>query len=186
MFNLRSKYSILLFQHVASLVNLDHKVSQIFTIKELRGMLGVPEGKLSTWNNLNQMALKPAILEVNQLARFSIKAVPIKDGRHVDGVRISWETKTDVEPVKEELDRSNIGRKVRREGTGETPIAAFPDSGSIRFLDPWERLARENCNWDHGKIADAFRAWCSIKKIALDANRIERYFKNFCAKQKKS
>ena len=121
------------------------------------------------------------------IARFSIKAVPIKDGRHVDGVRISWETINRCSAESKKNWTARISRsKVRREGTGETPIAAFPDAGSIRKKDPWERLARENCIRDHGKIADAFRSFCSIEqKIKLDANRIEQYFKNFCAKQKK-
>ena len=184
-FNLRSKYSILLFQHVASLVNLDHKVSQIFTIKELRGMLGVPEGKLSTWNNLNQMALKPAILEVNQLARFSIKAVPIKDGRHVDAVRISWETKPDVEPVKEELRRPNVGRKARREGRAETPAVEFPSSG--RVDKDWEIIARDNAPRLQGNhvpdllvLSSAFRKWCEERSIRLDAKSIEKTFTTWC------
>ena len=78
-----------------------------------------------------------------------------------------------------------MGRKARREGTGETPIVAFPASGGIGYTDPWERLARENCNRDHGKIADAFRSFCQQRKIKLDANSIEQIFKNFCAKQSK-
>ena len=78
-----------------------------------------------------------------------------------------------------------VGRKARLQGTGETPIAAFPAAGSIRYKDPWSQLARENCNWDSAKIADAFRAWCSIKKIALDAPKIEQKFVNFCASQKR-
>ena len=185
MFNLRSKYSILLFQHVASLVNLDHKVSQIFTIKELRGMLGVPEGKMVRWTHLYRDALKPAIVEINQLSRLALTATPNKIGRTVASVTIGWAINPDPIEAKRELDRANIGRKVRREGTGETPIAAFPAAGSIRFLDPWERLARENCNRDHGKIADAFRSFCQQRKIKLDARSIEQKFVNFCASQSK-
>ena len=39
-FALSSKYSILLFQHIASLVNLDHVASKTFTVPELRAVLG--------------------------------------------------------------------------------------------------------------------------------------------------
>ena len=101
-------------------------------------------------------ALKPAISEINQLSRFDITAIPIKRGRYIEAVEISWEPKPDPAGARRELDRPKVGRKARREGTGETPIVAFPASGGIRYTDPWERLARENCNWDHGKIADAF------------------------------
>ena len=179
-FNLRSKYSILLFQHVASLVNLDHKVSQIFTVQELRGMLGVPEGKLTTWNNLNQMALKPAVAEVNHLARFTVKATPIKDGRHVDAVRISWEMKPDIEPVKAELDRPNTGRKARRTGTTENPIVAFPETGGIRYTEPWQTIAKAHGSGkDIDLIASDFRRW-SKGKFALDAKGVEQKFETFC------
>ena len=185
-FALRSKYSILLFQHIASLTALDHITDKTFTVPELRVALGLPEGKIKRFADLNRDVLTPAIADINQLSRLTLTATRHKIGRTVASVTIAWTINPDLIEAKRELDRSNIGRQARLQGTAETPIAAFPAAGSIRFLDPWERLARENCNWDHGKIADAFRAWCSIKKIALDANRIERYFKNFCAKQKKS
>ena len=180
-FNLRSKYSILLFQHVASLVNLEHKVSQIFTIPDLRGMLGVPEGKLSTWNNFNQMALKPAVAEVNQLARFTVKATPIKDGRHIDAVRISWETKPDIEPIKAELNRPKSGRKARREGSAETPVVAFPASGGIRYAEPWQTIAKTHGSGkDINLIAGDFRDWCAGNNIPLDGPKVERQFETFC------
>lgn len=43
-FHLGSKYSVLLFQHIASLVNLDHVQSKTLTVKELRALLGVRGG----------------------------------------------------------------------------------------------------------------------------------------------
>ena len=42
-FALSSKYSILLFQHVASLVNLNHIASKTFSVGELRAVLGVQD-----------------------------------------------------------------------------------------------------------------------------------------------
>ena len=184
-FALSSKYSILLFQHIASLTALDHITDKTFTVPELRVALGLPEGKIKRFADLNRDVLTPAIAEINQLSRLTLTATRHKIGRTVASVTIGWAINPDPTEVKRELDRSNIGRKARLQGTAETPVAAFPTSGSIRFLDPWERLARENCNRDHGKIADAFRAWCRKKKIKLDANGIERIFVNFCASQKK-
>ena len=184
-FNLRSKYSILLFQHISSLVNLDHKVSQIFTIKELRGMLGVPEGKLRTWNEMNRFALKPAVAEVNQLARFTVKATPIKDGRHVDAVRISWEVKSDIKPVKAELDRPKAGRKARREGAAETPVNPFPATGGIRYSQPWGEIAKQHGNGkDINLIANDFRKWCKSKGIPLDGANIAKQFESFSKRAK--
>jgi len=147
----------------------------------LRGMLGVPEGKLARFADLNRDALKPAVAEVNQLARFTIKATPIKDGRHVDAVRISWEVKPDVEPVKEELRRPKVGRKARREGRVETPVEHFPASGSISYDEPWKTIARQHGNGkDINLIANDFRRWCKSKSIPLDGQKIAKQFETFC------
>ena len=184
-FALSSKYSILLFQHIASLTALDHITSRTFTVKELRAVCGVPDKKLERFADLRRFVIERAIAEINQLSRLTLTATPNKIGRTVASVEISWEPKPDPAGARRELDRPKVGRKARREGTGETPIVAFPAAGSIRYTDPWERLALENCNWDHGKIADAFRSFCRERNIKLDANRIERLFRNFCVKQSK-
>ena len=70
-FHLGSKYSVLLFQHIASLVNLDHIEAKTFTVPEFRSLLGVPEGKLERFSNLMQKALAPAIDEINHLSRLT-------------------------------------------------------------------------------------------------------------------
>merc|ERR1739836_327035 len=67
-FALSSKYSILLFQHIASLVNMAHVQSKTFTVAELRSLLGVKEGKLKTWNDCKKRALQPAIAEINNVS----------------------------------------------------------------------------------------------------------------------
>ena len=184
-FALRSKYSILLYQHIASLTALDHITDKTFTVPELRVVCGVPDNKLERFADLRRRVIESAIAEINQLSRLTLTATPNKIGRTVASVTIAWTINPDLIEAKRELDRSNIGRQARLQGTAETPIAAFPAAGSIRFLDPWERLARENCNRDHGKIADAFRSFCRERNIRLDANRIEQIFRSFCAGQSK-
>jgi hypothetical protein len=184
-FALSSKYSILLFQHIASLVNLDHVASKTFTVPELRAMLGVADGKLKRWTHLNRDALTPAIAEINHTSRLILSAKPNKIGRSIVSVTISWEEKPleQKRETKAELDRPKVGREARRDGTAEAITLAFPASGSVKYTKPWETLARENCNWDHGKIADAFRSFCVGKNIKLDARNIEAIFVNFCKKQ---
>src|SRR5690554_1903058 len=71
-FALSSKYSILLFQHIASLVNLEHVSSKTFTVSELRAVLGVAEDKLVRWTHFNRDALQPAIGEINQTSRMTL------------------------------------------------------------------------------------------------------------------
>ncbi len=184
---LTSKYSILLFQHFASLQNLDRKTAERFTVPQLRELLGVPEGKLPRFANLNRDALKPAIIEVNQLARFTLTAKVNKRGRSVVSVDIAWEPKPDPAEVRRELERSKAGRRPRREGTTETLPPAFPSLGSVKHDKPWEDLARAHARRlpgghlpDLGGLAEAFRDWCRAKGIPLDAPGIEKTFVGFC------
>ena len=184
-FALSSKYSILLFQHVASLLNLDHVTSKTFTVPELRAVLGVPDGKLAQFGHFNSRALTPAIAEINQTSRLILTATPNKIGRTIASVTIAWEEKPleGKREAKAELDRPKVGRKARRDGTAETVARAFPASGGIEFDQHWRDLKRAaDCNMDNTMIADKFRAWCAGKGLALDARNIEQAFSSFCAK----
>ena len=90
-FHLGSKYSVLLFQHISSLVNLKHTNSKTFTVAELRTVLGIPDGKLERFSNLTQKALLPAINEINSdLTRLTLEATYHKTGRTVTSVSIAW------------------------------------------------------------------------------------------------
>ncbi|MFN3313937.1 MAG: replication initiation protein [Hyphomonas sp.] len=182
-FHLGSKYSVLLFQHIASLVNLDHVQSKTFTVQGLRALLGVPEGKLDRFSHFNSRAIQPSIAEINQLSRFTLTAKPNKIGRTVASVTIGWQVKEDPQEAKQELARPKVGRQARREGTTEAAVRSFPVSGSIEFDAHWKGLKRASgCNMDNTMIAERFRSWCSNKGIALDARNIEQTFKAFCAK----
>jgi len=184
-FALSSKYSILLFQHVASLVNLDHVTSKTFTVSEMRAVLGVPDEKLKRWTHLNRDAIQPAIAEINQTSRLTLTATPRKVGRTVASVTIAWEEKP-LEAKKEtrrELDGSKVGRKARRDGTAESPVRAFPETGGITYSPHWIEIKHAaGCNKDNGLIAADFRRFCDAKGIKLDAHNIEELFSSFCAK----
>lgn len=118
-FALRSKFAILLFQHVSSLVNLNHVTSKVFSIDELRAILGVDVNKLTRWSDLRRFALDPAISEISQLSRFALTYTLQKTGRNVVRVVVAWEVKDDLRDTRRELDHSKVGRKVRREGRGK-------------------------------------------------------------------
>lgn len=182
-FHLGSKYAVLLFQHIASLVNLDHVASKTFSIEDLRAVLGVEKGKLNRFADLNRRAIQPAIAEINQLSRLILMATPNKIGRTVASVTITWDVKDDPTPAKREMARPKVGRKARQSGTAESPVLAFPASGRIYDSTIWYTIKRDaGCNMDNLMIADKFRAWCARKGIALDAWNIEQAFSNFCAK----
>jgi hypothetical protein len=179
-FHLGSKYSVLMFQHIASLQNLKHVTSKRFTVPELRAVLGVPDGKLDRFSTLNTRAIKPAIAEINSdLTRLHLTATCHKIGRTVAEVEITWEVKEDLTKVKAELDRLKVGRQ---DGTAESAVHGFPDSGSVKYTD-WEAIAKAHCNWDLSKIADAFRSFCASRNIKLDAKSIEKILTDFCKNQ---
>ena len=187
-FHLGSKYSVLLFQHISSLINLRHVTSKRFTVPELRAVLGVPDDKLGRFADLKARAIKPAITEINSdLTRLHLTATYHKIGRTVAEVEIVWEVKEDLTKVKAEHDRSKVGRKARMNGTAETPVLTFPASGSIKDTQPWKKIAHEHAPKLEGrhtpdlrKLADAFRKWCDGKSINLDASSIEKTFTTWC------
>jgi hypothetical protein len=179
---------LLLFQHITSLQNLKHVTSKRFSVAEIRAVLGVPDGKLAQFSNLNLRALKPAIAEINSdLTRLTLTATYHKIGRTVAEVEITWEVKEDLTKVKAEHDRSKVGRKARRNGTAENTVTVFPPSGSVKDTQPWDRIAREHAPKLEGRhtpdlrqLADAFRKWCDAKSINLDASSIEKSFTTWC------
>jgi hypothetical protein len=185
-FHLGSKYSVLLFQHIASLQNLKHVTSKRFTVPELRAVLGVPSDKMARFSNFNTWAIKPAIAEINSdLTRLRLTATYHKIGRTVAEVEIAWEAEEDLTKVKAEQDRPKVGRKARQNGTAETPALAFPSSG--RVDQNWEVIARDNAPRLRGNhvpdllvLSNNFRKWCAEKSISLDAKAIEKTFTTWC------
>jgi hypothetical protein len=127
MFALSSKYSLTLYEWLQKRVNLKFVHYEIISLKEMRAILGVPDGKLSTYGNFNKYAIKPATEEVSFLTDFEVIAEPIKTGRAVTDIKISWNRKHDVGAqiaAVEELERSKVGRKARMEGRGESNPAS--------------------------------------------------------------
>ena len=187
-FHLGSKYSVLLFQHIASLQNLKHVTSKRFSVAGLRAVFGIPEGHSKRFANFKQNIITPAITEINSdLTRLHLTATYHKIGRTVAEVEIAWGVKENLTKVKAELDRPKVGRKARQDGTAETTVVAFPEHGTIRDTSPWDRIARDNAPKLEGghvpdlrKLADAFRKWCAEKSIPLDMRNIEKTFTTWC------
>ena len=187
-FHLNSRYSVLLFQHISSLVNLHHITRKRFTVPELRAMLAISEGKFGRFSNLKQKVIQPAIDEINSdITRLHLKATYHKVGRTVAEVEFTWEVKEDLAKVRAEQERPKVGRKARRDGSTEIPALAFPASGSVKGTKPWDSIARENAPRLQGNhvpdlrvLADAFRKWCSEKSIPADASSIEKTFTTWC------
>lgn len=183
-FHLGSRYSMLLYQHIASFQNYRHITDRTFTVQELRDVLGIPTGKLVRFSHLNDRVIKHAIAEINQLSRLTLTATPHKVGRSVETITIAWQTKDDLKATKRELNASKVGRAERRsDGADEVISVAFPAHGSIEYNAHWTDLKRAaGCNMDNSLLASRFRDWCKERGISLDAANIETVFSNYCAK----
>jgi plasmid replication initiation protein len=125
MFQLSSKYSLVLYEFLQKRGNLKHIHYELLSIDELRGLFAVPKGKLKPFGHLNDKAIKPAIKEVSFLSDFEIIAEPVKMGRSVTHIKFSWTRKTDIGKqisAVEELERHKSGRKSRMTDTTETIV----------------------------------------------------------------
>ena len=160
--------------------------------------MGVPRGKLTRWQDVKRKALEPAIAEVNQLSGFHVSYEPVKRGRSVTAVRLTWAVHgaQGRTAAARELEASRVGRKARRDGTAEVVveddddlpvILSFPATGTIRY-GRWEQIARDHLpqptpDLDH--VAGRFRTWAEGKSISLASPNIEQTFIGFCRGWKK-
>ena len=105
-------------------MRLSSKFFEDFDLEAFRELLGVPEGKLTTFSNLKLRAITPAVDEINALASFGCKVEPLKSGRKVGQIRVFWWRK-DISGLKEayaELHRPKVGRKARLSGETEEVV----------------------------------------------------------------
>ena len=102
--------------------------------------MGVQDGQYKTFGEFNKHVLKPAVMEINALAAFTIGVLPIKEGKRVVQLR-SWMHK-DAEALQaamKEVESTKVGRRARISGTVEADLAAAP---SIERLMRTDRLQR--------------------------------------------
>jgi hypothetical protein len=127
MFAFTSKYSLALYELLCLRGNL-RRNCEIFTVEELRQLLGVEDGKLKEPFNLTKWAIKPAVEEINALSDFRVEIEPLRDGGmqrgKLKGFRVSWERKDPDawRAAYDELMRPKVGRRARIRGKVEAVI----------------------------------------------------------------
>ena len=116
----RSKYAFSLYEAIARRVNM-RRFTENLTTEDVRNILGVEDGKLEAYRNLNLRAIQPALLEVNSQSPYTVSIVPVKKGRKVVSFIMGWETKTveQLQAAHTEMQRHSAGRKARADGTTE-------------------------------------------------------------------
>lgn len=123
MFAFTSKYALALYEIGEKRRNMQFRWSEIFELGEMRELLGVTAGELTTYGNLNAWCLKPAAKEVNDLADFYVAFRPVKAGRKVTAVQLAWWRKNEDElrSAFAEVQRHRLGRRARLNGSVEGP-----------------------------------------------------------------
>jgi hypothetical protein len=131
---LTSKYAVSLYEHVTQWTGLAHKTFQDYSLDEFRELLGIEAGKYPAFGALNKHVIKPATLEINALAPFNITILPVKSGKKVTRIRISWWNKNHEEMAAawQEVNRSKVGRRARI--SGQTDYVHEPIASQNRLL----------------------------------------------------
>lgn len=132
-----SKYAVSLYENACQWSNLSHKVFQELSLKDLRLMLGVEDGRYAAFGALNKHVIKPALAEINALAPFNIDVVAVKTGKRVTSVRIGWWRKDEDElrAAWAEAQRPKVGRRARISGYGSTQgdwLTASPETSHLQ------------------------------------------------------
>lgn len=171
-FHLASKYSILLFQYVSSLEPYKHIKSKVFSISEIRNLLGVSDNKHRRFAELNRWAVKPAIAEINQHSRLLVTATPRRIGKSITHLEIAWRKK----PERVQASSNPVSNRL-------ASSIPFPKDGGITYLSYWEQIKkRAGCNRDDELIASEFRSFCHRQGISLEAASIAKIFSSYCSK----
>jgi hypothetical protein len=184
MFALSSKYSLTLYEMVQKRGNLRWRSSERFTLEALRGVLGVPKGKLTSWSNLKLRALDPSVAEVNDLSDFMVAFEPIKSGRSVTHVELKWWRKDEdaTGAAGRALQFSKVGRRVKAGGQDEQ-VAAPPapdlrprpawlqSRGAALRTETYETARLRHSGYDIYFVEGEWRAWAAGKPPADDPDR---------------
>lgn len=188
MFALSSKYALTLYEMIQKRGNLRYKASERFSLEELRGILGVPKGKLTSWSNLKLRAVDPAIAEVSALSDFTVEALPQKTGRKVTHLELRWQRKDAGGQAKadRELSFSKVGRKARMSGTAEQikPRPAWLDNtGPALRTETYETARLRHPGYDIYNVEKEWRTWAAGKEPARDPDRAYlAFFRGFVEK----
>ena len=188
LFNLRSKYSYLLFQHLSSLFRLKHVYFKEFEVDYLRAIMNVPESVNKEFKDFNRQILKPSLKDISGLSRYTLDMETVKSGRKVTAVKIFWEEKEDRKAVKKELDSTKLGRKARMSGKVEATVldSPFPSSGGFsddsywltELRNLWPEWSPKMNNSSTANIAEHVRKLAKEQGMALDSPKIKGLFAN--------
>lgn len=183
MFALTSKYALTLYEMVQKRGNLRWRSSERFSLDALRGILGVPKGKLTTWSNFRLRAVEPAVAEVSALSDYMVEIHPIKTGRSVTHVELRWWRKDGegVNRADRALQFASSGRRARAEGRSEEIVSngqgARPRPewldrrGAALRSETYETARLRHPGYDIYFVEGEWRAWAAGREAPNDPDR---------------
>jgi hypothetical protein len=128
-----SKYAVSLYENASQWAGLGRKTYHDLSLDEFRAMLGVEAGKYGAFGALNKHVLKPVLMEINALAPFNMSVLPVKEGKKVARLRVSWWNKNrdEMDAAFRELHQPKIGRRARISGQAEQIQDALPSENRL-------------------------------------------------------
>jgi hypothetical protein len=124
-----SKYAIALYELVQLRGNMDRCI-EVFSMDRFRDLLGVPPGAYERGNDFIKRVIEPAVLEVNGLSEFGVKADVERaySRAPITGVTLGWWRKDTDEyrATYQERKRSKLGRMARLKGNVEVVSSLSP------------------------------------------------------------
>lgn len=179
-----SKYALALYEALALRINLNRSIEEI-DLETLRHWLGVDEKKLERYPDLNRFAIQPAVQEVNALSPFSVMIEPIKRGKKVATVRVTWAKKQPFSPSEQaaarEVNRHKAGRTARIAGNVESLVRELtPD----QIQKGYDAAAAVGTRIDkHAAHAD----WLAmVRNFPTPPNNPVGHFIDFCRKRSRA
>lgn len=187
MFAVTSKYALTLYEMIQKRGNLRWRSSERFSLDQLRGVLGVPKGKLTSWSNLRLRAIDPAVQEVSELSDYMVAVEPVKTGRSVTHIELKWWRKEGAEAAQippprpaapEVLPAPALELRARpawlerkgatlRTETYETARLRFPGYDIYLIESEWRDWSASK-----GPVEDPDRAFLAFFRRYVEANKI--------------
>lgn len=178
MFALSSKYALTLYEMVQKRGNLRWKSSETFTLDAIRGVLGVPKGKLTSWSNLRLRAIDPAVAEVCALSDYRVEIAPIKTARSVTHVELRWWRKDGdaTGQAARALSFASTGRRVKAADPAPAPALRprpgwLDGKGDALQTQTYETARMRFPGYDIYQIESEWRAWSRTKGKPDDPDR---------------
>lgn len=166
------------------------------TIAELRQKIGVPADIYTNFALLRREVLVKAKAEIDQLSDFVMSWTEIRGdgkGRPVKEIELTFQPKdgSAIEEAADELERPQIGRAARREGTVEAIVTDVPKlqgsglfpEGSLHFCQDVTLnaiVADFGGGWDRDLVAQAYRDKMGGRLATLSGPALYKSFEGFC------